>query len=83
MMLHPTAGLILAEQRQQERLAEAARWRLVRMAEATCVEQCGWRWSDVRAAFSNLVRIAFSWLVGSPSRTGTLPATGQQSLWQA
>ena len=37
MMLHPTAGLILAEQRQQERLAEAARWRLVRMAEATCL----------------------------------------------
>lgn len=83
MILPPTAVVILAEQRHQERLEEAARWRLAKMAEATCVEQCDWRWSDVRAAFSNLVRIAFSWLVGSPSRTGTLPATGQHSLWQA
>ncbi len=83
MNLHPSAAVILAEQRQRERHEEAASWRLARMAEVTCVEQCGWRWTDVRAAFSSLIRIAFSWAVGNPSRTAAMPATGQHSLWQA
>ena len=83
MIVPTTSQEILATQRLQDRLEEAARWRLAEAAQASCVEQCGWRWSDVRTAFTSLVRIAFSRAAGIPGRTGAVPAPGQQSLWQA
>jgi hypothetical protein len=83
MFISPEALVNLAEQRQRERLEEAARWRLARLAEASCVEDCGWRWADVQSAFANLARVTIGWLMGIPSRTGAVPTAGQQSLWQA
>jgi hypothetical protein len=83
MILPPAALVILAEQRQHDRLEEAAQWRLAKRAEASCAEDCGWRWSDVKSAFANLARVTLSWLVGIPSRTGAMPAASQHSLWQA
>jgi len=73
MMLHPTAGLILAEQRQQERLAEAARWRLVRMAEATCLSIAAGvspMWGQ-RSAIWSVSRSAGS--SGAPAEPGLCP----------
>lgn len=83
MFLPPTIIVTLGEQARHDKLREASQWRLAKLAEATRIEDSGWRWGDIMSAIVNHVRLAFSWLARTPSRTGAAPAAAQPSLWQA
>ena len=81
MFLPTTAVVIHAEHWQQERLEEAAHWRLASAAES--VEHRGWGRFDVKARTPTSLSLRLAGSLASPAERGPLPRGRGSQPWQA